>query len=459
MKNPRYGVNPQRGLLLLGDCFRFGNGWHWGKLLFQLFHNVDITGNEENIRRNPRHRVGEAHGGKPEHGNNNEAHDASCGHFKHARKDGGLGKAQSLNGKAVHVNENQRNVQRAVYQEKLLGIFQNLGGNGRFALIQKQAGNLSAKQIQHDKSENRINRTDDGTDLSAFLHPWQLPCADILPGVGGDGGAQRVHGTAEKLADLAASGNRGDIHGAQTIYNGLHDDAANGGDGILQTHGYAHSAKLLHIVGVRAGFLPAHFQNVEFLHHVDQTANAGHALGNDGGPRGTGDAHMKYLHRNNVQHNIHSGGQQQEIQRGTGIAQRADDAGQNVVQNDSGNAQENDENIGIGFLEKVFLGIHQHQNFFAGQTGGQGDDNGKTNGQIGGVCHKFAQTDIIFLPEFLGNGDGEAGTHAGAEAQHQKVNRAGGANACQGVDAQIFAHDDGIHHIVKLLENQAAHQR
>ena len=85
------------GRFLLGDCFRLSNSWHWGKLLFQLFHNMNVTGNEENIRRNPRRRVGKAYGGETKHWNNDEAHDASCGHFKHARKNGGLGKAQTLN--------------------------------------------------------------------------------------------------------------------------------------------------------------------------------------------------------------------------------------------------------------------------------------------------------------------------------------------------------------------------
>ena len=57
--------------------------------------------------------------------------------------------------------------------------------------------------------------------------------------------------------------------------------------------------------------------------------------------------------------------------------------------------------------------------------------------------------------EFLGDGDGKAAAQPHAEAQHHKVQRAGGPHPRQGTDAQELTHDHRVHNVVELLEQHA----
>ena len=91
--------------------------------------------------------------------------------------------------------------------------------------------------------------------------------------------------------------------------------------------------------------------------------------------------------------------------------------------------------------------------------GDQGHRNGNGSGKPDHVAHKTAKVIIAFLTELLGNGNGKARADAVAQAQHKKVDGAGGAHTGQCVHTQKLTHHHGIHHAVQLLEQKPEGQR
>ena len=160
-----------------------------------------------------------------------------------------------------------------------------------------------------------------------------------------------------------------------------------------------------------------------------------------------------------IQHHIHQTGQNQEHQRRPGVAQRADNAGQQIIQHGGGNAKENHPDIIVGVGEGLLRGVHPAQNGSAQGGGRQRDNQSNDGSQPDHVAHEPAKALKILLTELLGHGDGKAGADTVAQSQHQKVDGAGRANARQRVYPQKFTNHDRIHHAVKLLKQQAKQQR
>ncbi len=52
-------------------------------------------------------------------------------------------------------------------------------------------------------------------------------------------------------------------------------------------------------------------------------------------------------------------------------------------------------------------------------------------------------------------GDNDSGTvcHTAAQGKDQEIQRTGSTYCCQRVCTHILSYDNGIHHIIKLLEN------
>ena len=145
-------------------------------------------------------------------------------------------------------------------------------------------------------------------------------------------------------------------------------------------------------------------------------------------------------------------GKHQKIQRRFGIAQRADDAGQRIIEDRHRDAPEDNHNIIIGLVENIVGGIRPNQNVFAQYHGQYRQHHRKANADPEHIAHIAPKPLIVLLSELLGHGNRKAGTHADAEAQHQKVHGACGTDAGQRIHAQHLAHDHGVHHAVKLLE-------
>ena len=190
--------------------------------------------------------------------------------------------------------------------------------------------------------------------------------------------------------------------------------------------------------------------------HVHQTGQAGHRLRGDGGDGRSRHPRLEIQDQGEVQEDVQERGQGQKIHRRFAVPQRADDGGQQVVEEGGRDAHEDDEDIGIGVVDDVRRGAHHHQNVPAEQPRGHGEHQGEQGGEIGGVGHKAAHLAIFPGPHPLGHRDGKAVAHPHAEADDEKVDGAGGAHRRQGLGPQQLAHDHGVHQIIKLLEQHAA---
>ena len=261
------------------------------------------------------------------------------------------------------------------------------------------------------------------------MHPLRLSRADVLSGEGCGCGADGVKGTHGEQAHLAARGHGRHGGSAQPVDGGLEQNTADGGDGVLHPHGQSHSQQAHQIAALRAKLLPAHFQHREMPHHIPQAQQPGDQLAEQRGPSGPGHAHFQPHNEGQVQHHIQQAGKDQKIQRRPGIPQRADNAGEQVVQHGGRNAQKDQENVIIGVGKGIRRIAHPDQDSPAAQGGHQGDHPGEKHRQPDHIAHKFPQALKIPLAEFLSHGDGEAGADAVAQADHQKVHRAGGADS------------------------------
>ena len=315
----------------------------------------------------------------------------------------------------------------------------------------------AAEEIHHRKGKQCIGNTDDGAAFQALTDAVQLTGAHVLAAVGGHGGTHGIERADQELAHLAACGNGGHRRGAQTVHRCLQHNGAQCGDGILQARGNAHADQMLDALTAEFPVLLLQEQGITAENVMDAQDHR-YALGSHRSPCCAGNAHMEAQNEQHIQRHIEQRAENQVDDRRAGIAQRTDDAKEHIVEKHDGNAEKNDENIVMGILEDVLGGVHPMEEGIAQYADQRGHHSGKHHGQHDGVGHKALHALIIPLAEFLRHGNHKAVAHTHAKAQHQKVQRTGGANACQRLHAQKLTHHDGIHHVVDLLEQHAQQQ-
>ena len=325
--------------------------------------------------------------------------------------------------------------------------------------IQEQQRQPVAPEIDGKENDCRVSDTQHRAVPNALMDSLRLACAQILSGEGCRSSPDGVIGAGAEHKHLAACGDRSHGAGAQTVDGGLQQDAADGGDGILQSHRQTHAQQMPCIDPAQMQVLPAQVQQREPFHHKHKAQHTGDKLTQQGCPPRAGNAHMEAHNEQHIQRHVQKTGQNQKYQRCTGIAQRTNDAGQQVIQHGGGDSQEDYPDIAVS-IGKGFLGIvHPAKDLSAQGGGDQGDGQGNDGAQPDHVAHKPPQSLKVLLPEFLRHRDGKTGTDTVAHAQHHEVDGAGGAHTSQRLYSQKFAYDYRIHHAVKLLEQHTEQQR
>ena len=97
-------------------------------------------------------------------------------------------------------------------------------------------------------------------------------------------------------------------------------------------------------------------ENGEILRHVPKAQQPRDQLAQQGGGSGPGNAHMKPNNKENIQAHIQQAGKNEKVQGRSGISQGADNAGQEIVEHGSGDAQENQKNVAVR-VGKGVLGV------------------------------------------------------------------------------------------------------
>ena len=93
--------------------------------------------------------------------------------------------------------------------------------------------------MQYNNREDHINKHDAGGGTKALPYPTDFARAQILTAIGGHGHAKVLVDAGEEIFYAKTCGKGSHTDCAQGIVGRLNHDAADGGDGELQSHGNA----------------------------------------------------------------------------------------------------------------------------------------------------------------------------------------------------------------------------
>ena len=314
-----------------------------------------------------------------------------------------------------------------------------------------------------DEQEQRYDQRDahgqgdagDGAPVGALL----LFSADVLAdeGRGGHGGA--LHRQQDELVQLVVAAPPGHAAGAEGVDVGLHEHVGEGGDHRLDGRGQAHGEHPLQDRAVDAQVPPDQAVDVLSAGQQPERQHGRDQLGEDRGVGDARDARLQAEDEGQVQYDVQHAGQDQEHQRAGGIAHGPEDAAAHVVDQQAGEAQEVDAQVGDGVLEHVVGGGHQPQHrAHAGQPNG-GEQGAEHEREGHGGLDGVVQALHVPRAEVLGDDHARASGEA-VEEEHQHVDdHRGGAHGGEGLLAHEVAHDDAVHGVVQHLEDVPQHQR
>ena len=200
-------------------------------------------------------------------------------------------------------------------------------------------------------------------------------------------------------------------------------------------------------------------QDREFFHHVEQAQQAGDELREHSCVTSTGHTHSEVHNAENVEADIQQGGKDKKIERRFAVAQCAQDAGEQIVENVGKRAGKDDDDVVICHVDNVIRRVHGNKQRAAHGHAQRRHHNAQHNAQQDRHGHRVAHAVIVARAEALRHQHGEAARHAHDEAENEERQRTRGADGRQRVHAEELAHDDGVHHAVKLLKKVADQQR
>ncbi len=149
-------------------------------------------------------------------------------------------------------------------------------------------------------------------------------------------------------------------------------------------------------------------------HQHPDGQRGGHRLGDDGGVGHALHAHAEFQHEQQIQHRVHHGGHQQEVEGAAGIAHGAEDAGAHVVEQQSHDAGEVDGQIGRLVRSHLRGGLHQaeHQRRHGDAGGGEhhAHQQRQQHGGVDRLVDLFLPAGAVIL----------ADDHAGTAGQSQE---------------------------------------
>lgn len=182
-------------------------------------------------------------------------------------------------------------------------------------------------------------------------------------------------------------------------------------------------------------------------------------LGDDGGVGHAFHAHAHTHNEGQVQHDVDHRTDDEEVQGPAAVAYRPQDARAHIIEHQAGNAAKIDPQIDLGLHEHILGRFHQLQHGGGQQNAHRRAHQSDDQGQGDGGVDCFVDALGILCAKPLG--DDDAGAHRNArEKAHQHIDDGGGgAHRSQCLFADIVAHHDGVHRVVKLLEQIADHQR
>ena len=182
-------------------------------------------------------------------------------------------------------------------------------------------------------------------------------------------------------------------------------------------------------------------------------------LGDDGRVGHALHAHAERDDEQQVKSGVQRRRHQQEVERPSGIAHRAQNARAHVVKQQSGHAREIVRQIRLRF------GKHLGRRVLHAQRHGRNDNaqhrerHGHRRRQHDGRVHRLVHLALVTRAEILRNHHARTAGQPAERADEQIDDGPDGTDGGKRLAADVVAHHPGIHHVVKLLKQIAQQQR
>ena len=327
--------------------------------------------------------------------------------------------------------------------------------HGGVGIAQHQPHSVGLDEKDHAPRHGAVEQLHHAAVLDALPDAVGAAGTVVLPHIGSHGHAHALHGQGEHLTDLFACGLGCHGGAAQQVDSVLHDDCADGRDGVLKPHGQADIGQPLAVPCGKQGARLPEGKPLQLCRAGKEPVGAQPAaeqLAEHGGNGGTVHPHAQRHDEEVVQQNVHHAGDQQEIKRVPGIAQCPQHAGSVVVQHRSRDAQKNDLDVEHGIGVQLLRRMDEPEQRPRHQGGKHREHHAQHQTEQCAVQQVFLQSVLILCAKGLCRRDAKA--HAGSlhKAQNEKVEGVGGAHRAQRIGAQTPPYDDGVRKAVQLLE-------
>ena len=182
-------------------------------------------------------------------------------------------------------------------------------------------------------------------------------------------------------------------------------------------------------------------------------------LGSYGCNRRPGNAHAQNHHAQQIHENIHNTGNGKEDQGPPGVSHGPQNAGAHIVHHGGQRSGKVQPDVGLGIGKAGVRGAHDDQKPGRGEHAEGSDDETQNQRQRHAGVQGILSSPVVAGPVELGQQHRCAGAETDEEAVQQIHQRGGGAHGGKGLGTHEPAHNDGIHGIVKLLEEGSQQNR
>lgn len=292
----------------------------------------------------------------------------------------------------------------------------------------------------------------------AFPDPSDFAGPQILGGKIGDPVSDGGKGGNDQIVQLHGGGIPGHHRRAEPVDHALDQDISHRDKALLQNAGNGDHQNFFEELPVEQdGGLPGLDlpQPFPYGKYGQDTA---YSLTEKGGPGNTRYAHVKGLYKQNIHRDIGGGGGGQKAEGRSGIPQRRENPGGNIVKEDEGQAPHINIQIQPGVREHLLRRAHKTQQRGAPRNAGDHQKGAERGAEDTGGGHRGFQLPEIPGAKELGDDDGAAHIAAKGKSEEDQRNLVAVAHRRQRVFPHKFSRYQRVRYIVELLKDDAAKQ-
>ena len=423
-------------------------------------HRHIVDGHEEHDRGDPRDGIGRTDARKAPQLCKDEGRKHPARQLRDARerRDGAL--ADALQRVAVDVDGAEEGIERALPDEILPSVGDDLrivrGDVGAEVGVEEEFHQRFAQADGERKPEDGAREHIDHARRNALPDARVLLRAVVLPRERRHGGAERGKRLVGDVVDLGRRGvRRHDArHGAvQPVERRLLDDAADRRDGKLQRHREPDREMPRREAAVPAEMRSLGAQDGIAPQRKGKARPARDELREDGRERRAAVVHMKAEDEPEVQPDVEDRRQDEKDERRARIAHGAQEPRDDVVKDGRADAAEDDQKIGIGIVVVLRGRLHDGEQRPRERHGDGGHDDRRKDAKK--IAHARGAAHAFLVPraERLRDLDGKARRQPVDEAEDEEGDGTREPDARKGVRPHRIADDDGVRHVVQLLEH------